>query len=70
MVGVTFATSNFQSVNAFFIMLFAPVFSVIWIGLARKGWEPSAPVKFAFGLLLLGAGLAGIGIWRRKSTKV
>jgi POT family proton-dependent oligopeptide transporter len=49
-------TSNFQAVNAFFIMLFAPLFSVMWVRLARSGWEPPAPVKFAIGLLLLGAG--------------
>jgi POT family proton-dependent oligopeptide transporter len=54
--GMSFKTSNFQSVNAFFIMLFAPLFSVMWVQLAKAGREPAAPVKFAAGLLLLGAG--------------
>ncbi len=54
--GITFTASNFQAVNAFFIMLFAPLFSVMWLKLAQSGWEPAAPVKFAIGLLLLGAG--------------
>ncbi len=55
-LGQKFTTSNFQAVNAFFIMLFAPIFSVMWFKLAKSGWEPSAPVKFAIGLLMLGAG--------------
>ena len=56
LLGIDFPASNFQSVNAFFIMLFAPVFSAMWVWLARKGWEPAAPMKFAVGLLLLSAG--------------
>jgi POT family proton-dependent oligopeptide transporter len=56
LLGIDFPASNYQSVNAFFIMLFAPVFSVMWIWLAKKGWEPAAPIKFAIGLFLLGAG--------------
>jgi POT family proton-dependent oligopeptide transporter len=54
--GIDFPASNYQSVNAFFIMLFAPVFSVMWIWLAKNRMEPPAPIKFAVGLLLLGAG--------------
>lgn len=54
--GIEVTTTAFQSVNAFFIMLFAPVFAWLWIKLAKKNIEPSAPVKFAIGLLLLGAG--------------
>jgi POT family proton-dependent oligopeptide transporter len=53
---VTLKTSNFQAVNALFIMIFAPVFSVMWVYLARRKIEPSAPVKFAVALFLLGAG--------------
>jgi POT family proton-dependent oligopeptide transporter len=46
----------FNSLNPFFIMLFAPVFSWIWVKLAQADREPSAPVKFGIGLILLGAG--------------
>jgi POT family proton-dependent oligopeptide transporter len=56
LLGIDFPASNYQSVNAFFIMLFAPLFSVMWVWLSRKGWEPAAPVKFSIGLFLLGAG--------------
>jgi POT family proton-dependent oligopeptide transporter len=36
--------------------LFAPVFSAIWVGLARRNLDPSAPAKFAWGLILMGVG--------------
>jgi proton-dependent oligopeptide transporter, POT family len=56
MMGVSLTTTFFQSVNALFIMIFAPVFAWMWVKLAKSGWEPAAPVKFAIGLGLLGAG--------------
>ena len=67
-LGVELTTSNFQAVNAFFIMLFAPVFSVLWVQLAKKGWEPNAPVKFAIGLLLLGAGFLVLNLGKAAAT--
>ena len=36
----------------------APVFAWLWVFLARKKVEPSSPLKFGFGLLMLGAGFA------------
>ncbi|MCR9290206.1 MAG: oligopeptide:H+ symporter [Bacteroidetes bacterium] len=56
MFGMDFEASYFQSINPFFIMIFAPVFSWLWIKLANAGKEPAAPYKFTVGLLLLGAG--------------
>ena len=55
-LGLSLKTSNFQAVNALFIMIFAPVFSVMWIYLAKRNMEPPAPIKFAVALFLLGAG--------------
>ncbi len=46
----------FQSVNAFFIMTLAPLFSAAWVYLGRRGWEPSTPAKFALSLIQLGLG--------------
>ncbi len=46
----------FQSVNAVFIIIFAPFFGAMWIWLARKNFEPSSPLKFFFGLFGVGAG--------------
>jgi len=45
-----------QSVNPIFIIIFAPLFSWLWVALARRNLDPSSPVKFAFGLILMGVG--------------
>jgi proton-dependent oligopeptide transporter, POT family len=46
----------FQMLNPIFIIALAPVVASIWVALARRQLNPSLPVKFALGLLLLGAG--------------
>ncbi len=46
----------FQSLNPAFIIVLAPVYSALWIGLARRNLDPSTPVKFAIGILLLALG--------------
>ncbi len=48
--------SWYQSLNPFFIVTLAPVFAWVWVGLAKRMLEPSMPVKFAIGLLLLALG--------------
>lgn len=54
--GEKLTTTFFQAVNPAFIMLFAPVFSALWLYLAKRRIDPPAPVKFSMGLALLGAG--------------
>lgn len=54
--GWSIPASLFQSVNPFFIILLAPVFSLLWVKMGRKGVEPSTPIKFGLGLVQLGAG--------------
>ena len=49
-------TGWFQSLNSFFIFLFAPFFAWVWIALARRNLNPSAPAKFALGVILMGSG--------------
>ena len=44
-----------QFFNAFFIVVLAPLFSMMWNGLAQRNMEPTIPVKF--GLALMGVGL-------------
>lgn len=46
----------FQMLGPVFIIAFAPFFAHMWVWLARKSLEPSTPMKFAFGLLLLATG--------------
>ncbi len=53
--------SVFQSVNPAFILLLAPVFSALWVGLGRRAKEPSIPVKFALGIAQLGVGFLVLG---------
>ena len=49
-------TGWFQSLNSIFIILCAPFFAWMWIALARRNLNPSAPAKFALGLILMGSG--------------
>ncbi|MDB6085153.1 MAG: hypothetical protein JWN43_3034 [Gammaproteobacteria bacterium] len=48
--------SWYQSLNSFFIFLFAPFFAWGWIALAKRNLNPSAPAKFAIGVMLMGSG--------------
>ncbi|MCH7636937.1 MAG: peptide MFS transporter [Proteobacteria bacterium] len=52
----TIPSTWFQSVNALFIIMFAPVFAWLWVALAKRNLNPSSPAKFGFGLVLLGIG--------------
>lgn len=52
----TIPTPWFQSINPLLIMLIAPIFSIMWPKLRKKGWEPSIPTKMAIGLVLLSVG--------------
>ena len=44
-----------QFFNAAFIVLLAPLFSIMWNAMAKRGIEPTIPVKF--GIALMGVGL-------------
>lgn len=55
-LGLEIPASVFQSLNSFFIISLAPFFSMMWVSLARRGLEPSTPLKFALGLLQVGLG--------------
>ena len=48
--------SMFQSLNAMFIFILAPFFSMLWISLAKRGLEPAGPIKFGIALLFVGFG--------------
>jgi POT family proton-dependent oligopeptide transporter len=47
-----------QSANSIFIILFAPAFAALWVWLGKRNLDPSAPAKFALGLILMGVGFA------------
>ena len=45
-----------QFFNALFIVMLAPFFTVMWTALARRGIEPTIPIKFAMGIMGVGVG--------------
>lgn len=48
--------SMVQIFNGIFVVIFAIPFSIMWLKLQRKGWEPISTVKQSMGLLLIGLG--------------
>lgn len=61
--------SMFQSVNAIYIVLLAPIFAVVWQTLARKGKEPSTPLKFGLAIIQVGLGFLVL-VWGAESVGV
>ncbi|WP_031528762.1 peptide MFS transporter [Dyadobacter crusticola] len=47
-------SSWFQNFQPTFVLIFAPILASLWISLSAKNRNPSIPVKFAMGLILLG----------------
>ena len=60
MLGMTVPAPVFQSLNAAFIVIFAPILAWLWIALAKRRLNPSAPVKFAMGVFLAGLGFLSL----------
>ncbi len=52
-LGLNIPAAFWQAVNGLFIVILAPVFAAIWVGLARKKKEPSSVSKFAIGMAIL-----------------
>ena len=52
----------FQSINAIFIVIFAPMFSMLWIKLSKRNLNPNIPMKFVWGMLLLSFGFVIMAI--------
>jgi len=54
--GWTMPASYFQSFNAGFIIILAPIISAMWVKLAKRGISPAAPYKQSLGLAFLAVG--------------
>ena len=52
----TMSAPQTQNFNPIFIVILAPLMSIMWVGLAKRGLEPSIPIKFSIALLGVGAG--------------
>lgn len=60
----------FQSLNAGFIFMFAPIMAWLWVALAKKNLNPSSPVKFAIGVALAGLGFLSLVAGMKASGEV
>jgi len=56
LLGWQIPATYFQALNPIFIVVFGPVFAALWVLLARRGLDPSTPLKFVLALLGMGAG--------------
>lgn len=54
-LGFTIRSSWLQSVNSIWLLILAPLFSLMWLKLGSR--EPSSPVKFTAGLFFVGLGM-------------
>ena len=52
LLGMRFPSSWLQSCTPAFVILLAPIFSILWVKLGTR--QPSSPVKFTLGLLFIG----------------
>lgn len=60
--GWVMPASYFQSFNPVFVVLFAPVLSMLWTKLGQKNLEPASPIKQSMGLFLLALGYLVIAL--------
>jgi len=54
LMGFEVPATWFQSLNAMFIILFAPIIASVWLKMGSK--EPTSPVKFALAMIFLALG--------------
>ncbi|RMD64481.1 MAG: MFS transporter [Planctomycetota bacterium] len=62
-----FPAAWYQSLNPFYILVFAPVFAFLWGFLRTRRLEPHTAVKMGYGLVLLGLGFVFMVIAARFS---
>ena len=65
--GWTIPAGWFQSINSTILILSAPVFAMLWTRLAKRGLEPSTPVKFVWSLVLVSIGFVFLVIGAQRS---
>lgn len=65
-VGHTFPSSFWQSLNSALLVLFAPVIAGLWQFLGKR--DPSVPAKFGVGILFAGLGFAVLAIGALQAT--
>jgi POT family proton-dependent oligopeptide transporter len=61
-IDTTITSSQTQSFNAGFILIFAPIFAAMWAMLAKARKDPNPTLKFGLGLLQVGLGFMVV-VW-------
>ena len=61
-IDTTMTSSQTQSFNSGFILIFAPIFAALWAGLGRRKMDPDPTMKFGLGLLQVGLGFMVV-VW-------
>jgi POT family proton-dependent oligopeptide transporter len=51
--GYEVPAASLVSLPAIFVIIFAPLYSMMWLALGRRGVEPQAPMKFVLAITLL-----------------
>ena len=59
-MGSEIPAGSFLSLNAIFIIIFAPVFAWIWVALDKRNMNPNAAVKFGIGIVLVALGFGAL----------
>ncbi|MFV0644583.1 MAG: peptide MFS transporter [Sphingomonadaceae bacterium] len=67
--GMEIKASMFQSLNAAYIFMLAPVFAWLWTKLGNINAEPSAPFKFGLGVIQVGLGFLVL-VWGAQAAGV
>ncbi|MBS2024236.1 MAG: peptide MFS transporter [Deltaproteobacteria bacterium] len=71
-LGHSFPSGYYQSINSLFIIGFAPVFAWLWVRLGAR--EPSSPAKFGWSLLAVGCSFLAVGagalVFQKTGQKV
>jgi POT family proton-dependent oligopeptide transporter len=65
--GLNFPVAWYQSINPLLILVFAPLFAVMWARLGNRA--PSTPIKFAIGLLGIGGSFVIMGFAGAAATQ-
>jgi POT family proton-dependent oligopeptide transporter len=63
----TLTAGQTQFFNAFFIIFLAPLMSILWTAMARRGIEPPLAIKFGVALIGVGAGFFVL-VWGARSA--
>jgi len=71
-LGHSFPSTLFQSVQPLFVIIFSPIFALLWLRMGKH--EPSSPTKFGFGLFFVGLSflllVPGAAIAQQQGLKV